>query len=122
MNDMITDLVLLQVGLPLVLIGANTLTPSTSRLGLLVRTAGLLAVLQYSALTGLWLFPPWWTPYVLMVLLILGARLRCRQHRQFRRAASAYPCTKRAARKRSTVGRPALVHAGGCILRPQQPL
>ena len=36
----------------------------------------MLTLLQFSALAGLWLFPPWWTPYVLMVLLILGARLR----------------------------------------------
>lgn len=76
MNDMILNLSLLQVGLPLVLIAANTLIPSASRLGLALRTTALLTLLQYSALTGLWLFPPWWTPYVLMGLLILGAVFR----------------------------------------------
>lgn len=76
MNEIILSLALLQVALPLALIAANTLVPSSARLGLILRTAALLALLYYLSLTGLWLFAPWWTPYALMGLAVLGALWR----------------------------------------------
>jgi hypothetical protein len=79
MNDLIFNLAILQVGTPVLLILAHTLVPSTSRLALLLRAAALLTALQFAALAGLWLFPPWWTPYALMVLLALGTVFRWRR-------------------------------------------
>ena len=79
MNDLIFNLAILQVGLPLLLILAHAFIPSTSRLALLLRAAALLTALYFAALAGLWLFPPWWTPYFLMVLLALGTIFRWRR-------------------------------------------
>lgn len=79
MNWMILYFGLLQVVLPLALIIANTLIPSRSRLGLGLRSATLMGLLVYDAMAGLWLFPPWWTPYFLMVFLIVGA-VYCFKH------------------------------------------
>ena len=79
MDNLIFNLAILQVGLPLLLILAHTFVPSTSQLVLLLRAAALLVLLYFAALAGLWLFPPWWTPYVLMVLLALGTLFRWRR-------------------------------------------
>ena len=76
MNAFIINLGLLQVALPFALIMANTLIPSGSRLGLALRSIALLLLLVFDALAGLWLFPPWWTPYLLIGLLIIGTLLR----------------------------------------------
>ncbi len=65
MNDLIAPLVLLQLVLPLGLIVLNALIPSASRVGLLLRGCAIGLVLVYLALVGLWLFPPWWTPWAL---------------------------------------------------------
>jgi len=82
MNNLILSLILLQVVLPLALIALNALTPSLSRAGLAIRSSVIFLVLIYVALAGLWLFPPWWTPYPL-ALLHLGATLWAfRRHRR----------------------------------------
>ncbi len=85
MNDLIRNLALIQVGLPLLLVLAHTFIPSTSRVALLLRAAALLLALYFAALTGLWLFPPWWTPYALMVVLLLGTAYRWPRPRAGRR-------------------------------------
>jgi len=72
MNSLILNLALLQVGLPLLLVVAHCLIPGTSRLALVLRTAALLTLLNYAALAGIWLFPPWWTPYLLMIFSVFG--------------------------------------------------
>jgi len=72
MNSLILNLALLQVGLPLLLVVAHCLIPGTSRLALVLRTAALLTLLNYAALAGIWLFPPWWTPYLLMIFTVFG--------------------------------------------------
>lgn len=79
MNSLVLQLGLYQVLAPLVLIAANTFVASASRSGLILRSAGLFVLLIYAAQAGLWLFPPWWTPYALMVLLVLGAAYRFRR-------------------------------------------
>ena len=79
MNEVIIGLGLIQVLLPIVLIVANTFTPSASGLGLGIRSAALFVLLLYAALAGLWLFPPWWTPYLFMGLLIIGVAYRYRR-------------------------------------------
>ena len=65
MNEVIVPLVLMQLVLPLVLIVLNALIPTASRVGLLLRAALIVLLLVYLALVGVWLFPPWWTPWAL---------------------------------------------------------
>lgn len=92
MNSLILILILLQVVLPLVLIIANAVVPVSSWLGLGLRSLVLLAGLVYLFLGGLWLFPPWWTPWVLVVFWAASVvsavrRLRARElpaHRWFK--------------------------------------
>jgi murein DD-endopeptidase MepM/ murein hydrolase activator NlpD len=86
MNDMILVLGLYQVLMPSVLIAAHTLVPSASRIAIALRTAALVLLLVYAALAGLWLFPPWWTPYLLMIFLALGTVYRYRRTRPAHRA------------------------------------
>jgi hypothetical protein len=72
MNNMILGLGMYQVLLPSVLIVAHTFVPGASRIGIGLRTAALVLLLVYAALAGLWLFPPWWTPYLFLVFLAFG--------------------------------------------------
>lgn len=72
MNPLILQLAALQVGLPLVLIVLNALLPAASRTALLLRAGAVLLLIVYVALAGMWLFPPWWTPYVLALLHLFG--------------------------------------------------
>ena len=55
---------LLQLVLPLSFIGWIGFAPPKSTLGFCTQALGTSAALLALALTGLWLFPPWWTPYV----------------------------------------------------------
>lgn len=71
MTDLIFQLILLQVAVPLIVIALNAIVPAASLTGLILRTVAILMLLQYSAMAGIWLFPPWWTPYVLMGLHML---------------------------------------------------
>jgi len=72
MNQLILQLLALQVVLPLVLTGLNAFLPSMSRAGLTVRSLAVLLLLAYVALAGVWLFPPWWTPYLLALIHVAG--------------------------------------------------
>ena len=75
-----TVIFFLQLALPLLLIGWTALSPLKSTLGFCCQVVGTAAVLLALALTGLWLFPPWWTPYVFAGLyaaaIFLGWRRR----------------------------------------------
>ena len=59
----------LQLALPLFFIAWIAFAPLHSRLGFFCQTVGSAIALLALALTGLWLFPPWWTPYVFAGLL-----------------------------------------------------
>ena len=59
-----TLIFLLQLVLPLLFIGWIGFAPPKSTLGFCTQALGTSAALLALALTGLWLFPPWWTPYV----------------------------------------------------------
>lgn len=72
MNTLILQLMALQVGLPLLLIALNMLLPAASALALMLRATAVLLVIAYMALAGMWLFPPWWTPYLLALLHLGG--------------------------------------------------
>lgn len=75
-----TLIFLLQLTLPLLFIGWIALAPPNSTLGFISQIGGTAAGLFALALTGLWLFPPWWTPYVfagfLLAAIFMGWRRR----------------------------------------------
>jgi len=54
-----------QLGAPVVLILLNAMVPVTSWLSLVSRFVGVFLVIACSGLSGIWLFPPWWTPWLL---------------------------------------------------------
>lgn len=60
----------LQLAVPLFLIGWIGLAPSKSTLGFCCQAVGVAAGLFALALTGLWLFPPWWTSYAFASLWV----------------------------------------------------
>ncbi len=59
-----TLIFLLQLVLPLLFIGWIGFAPPKSTLGFFTQAVGTSAALLALTLTGLWLFPPWWTPYL----------------------------------------------------------
>ena len=70
----------LQLALPLLFIGWIALAPSKSTLGFCCQAVGVATGLFALALTGLWLFPPWWTPYAFaglwVTVVFFGLRRR----------------------------------------------
>lgn len=78
---MIATLILIQLVAPLALIAAHALLPSASLAGLLLRTAAIGLAIGLIALGGVWLFPPWWTPYAYLLLLAAATVFRLRRLR-----------------------------------------
>lgn len=72
----------LQLLIPLLLVGWIVARPLPSALGLAVQTAGSLVVLAASARAGLWLFPPWWTPWLALALVGLAGALHLARRRR----------------------------------------
>ncbi|RFP87597.1 M23 family peptidase [Rhodobacteraceae bacterium 63075] len=70
-NELINQLFIWQVVLPLGVILINALVPVATGAGALLRTTIILGLLAYTALSGIWLFPPWWTPFVFVVFQLL---------------------------------------------------
>lgn len=87
-NELINQLAIWQVALPLGVILMNALLPVATRAGVLLRTMVILGLLFYTALAGLWLFPPWWTPIALgaVQLLITWRQLQRLRARETARA------------------------------------
>lgn len=90
MSGLVLQLALLQVGLPLALIVLNAFVPTASRWGLFLRTAAIALLIAYAALAGIWLFPPWWTPWLLELLLVGSTIWRIRRIGSPRRAWSRF--------------------------------
>ena len=61
-----------QILLPVVLIAGHALVRPVSAAGLVLRMAAVLGLCGLLVLVGFWAFPPWWTPYGLMVLAALA--------------------------------------------------
>ena len=78
-----TIIFLLQLALPLFFIGWVAMAPLNSRFGVFCQIVGTASGLFALALTGLWLFPPWWTPYVFAVLLVAATLIGWRRRRAF---------------------------------------
>ena len=65
-----------QLALPLALVGWLAVAPARSRLGFAVQGVASAAALAVMALRGIWLLPPWWSPYAFAVAL--GDRIESR--------------------------------------------
>ena len=76
-------LYLLQALVPLGLVLWIAVAPARSIVGFWAQASGVALGLMALGLTGLWLFPPWWTPHALGVVLIalMAARV-LRRHRE----------------------------------------
>ena len=66
---------ILQTTLPLALIVWLAILPPHDRAGFWMLVLAAALVTLFAALQGIWLFPPWWVPY-LMALLLLGTITR----------------------------------------------
>lgn len=66
-------LLILQLVLPLLLLVWIAFIPATSQLGYFCQALGTATALLGLALSGLWLFPTWWTPYLFAALLAVAA-------------------------------------------------
>jgi len=73
----------LQLVLPLLFIVWTALAPSKSTFGFFCQVVGTAAGLIGLALTGLWLFPPWWSPYVFASLFVTGTFIGWRRRPPF---------------------------------------
>lgn len=62
-------LYLLQAGLPLALIAWLAFAPPSSVTGFWAQALSIAVALVAISLTGIWTFPPWWTPYLFGALL-----------------------------------------------------
>lgn len=101
MDNPLVGLALLQVVLPTALIVLHAIVPTTSLLALFLRMAAIALLLLYAALAGLWLFPPWWTPYALAMLLLLAS---ARLWQRLRRAGRSNPVLRSGEATLSAVG------------------
>lgn len=68
----IAQLAIVQIGVPLVLIVLNAIVPAASWWALGMRALLLGLGLAWLVLGGLWLYPPWWTPFVMVVFALLS--------------------------------------------------
>ena len=84
-----TWLYALQFALPLILIGWLMGWPARSALGFMVQVFGSFAALAVMALQGIWLWPPWWVPYLFAAALAVAAWRAWRSVRPFKSAMPA---------------------------------
>jgi hypothetical protein len=82
----IARLILIQLVLPLWLIGWLAFAPSRGTVGLTVQAISTALVILAVAWAGMWLFPPWWTPFLLAVLWASAIGLALRPQRRPRLA------------------------------------
>jgi hypothetical protein len=78
---MVISLIGLQIVLPLLLIAGVAIAPPRNKLGCFLQALVTAMTLVAIARLGVWMFPPWWTPYLYGVLLVvaLGIGIRQRQ-------------------------------------------
>jgi hypothetical protein len=69
---MVMSLIGLQIVLPLLLIAGVAIAPPRNRLGFFLQALVTAMTLVAIARLGVWIFPPWWTPYLYGVLLVVA--------------------------------------------------
>lgn len=73
----------LQLAVPLILIAWIGIAPQRSLLGLCMQVVATAIGLFAIALSGIWILPPWWSPYVFAGLLFLATLIAVRRRRPF---------------------------------------
>jgi len=89
-SELVLQLLVIQVAVPLGLIALNALLPTTSIAGLLARSVAIGLAIVYLVAAGVWLFPPVWAPYCFLVLHVCGSLFsywKFRKRRQTHRLA-----------------------------------
>jgi Peptidase family M23 len=87
---MITLLIGLQLVLPLVLIAWLAIIPLRNLMGVAIQTIVTAIALLAIARMGVWLFPPWWTPYVYGLLLVISLVIGLQRHKRRRKLPSSW--------------------------------
>ena len=85
-----TTLFLIQLALPLVLVGWMAIAPQRTLFGFWTQFIASAAALWAMALLGIWLLPPWWALYVFGAALAAATGTRLWRRRHF---TSALPVT-----------------------------
>ncbi len=86
-----TILILIQILLPLVLIGWLAFWPPQNLIGMGVQALVTAIALVAIARLGIWVFPPWWTPYLYGVLFVLALGLGFLRQQPKRRMPLSWP-------------------------------
>jgi hypothetical protein len=86
-----TIFILIQVLLPLLLIGWLAFLPPRNLLGIGIQSLVTAIALVAIARMGIWIFPPWWTPYLYGVLFMLALGLGFSKHQPKRRMPLSWP-------------------------------
>ena len=81
---------MLQLALPLGLMGWMAFAPQRTRFGFWIQFIAAAAALWAIALLGIWLLPPWWAPYAFGAALAAAAGVGLWRHQTF---ALAWPAT-----------------------------
>jgi hypothetical protein len=84
-KNMITLLIGLQIGLPLALIAWLAIAPPRNLLGVSLQAFVTAITLLAIARMGVWVFPPWWTPYLYGLLFVLSLVIGVRRHKPQRK-------------------------------------
>ncbi|WGV25655.1 M23 family metallopeptidase [Halotia branconii] len=87
---MIALLIGLQIVLPLVLIAWLAIAPSHNLLGVSLQALVTALTLFAIARMGVWVFPPWWTPYIYALLFTITLVTVFRQHKPRRKLPSSW--------------------------------
>ncbi len=85
---MITSLILTQILLPLILIAWLAIAPPHNLLGVSLEGVVTAIALFAIARMGVWLFPPWWTPYLYGLLFVLALAIVFWRHEPQRKLPS----------------------------------
>ncbi|MDX2239989.1 MAG: M23 family metallopeptidase [Leptolyngbyaceae cyanobacterium bins.302] len=88
---MIALLIVAQILLPLSLIAWIAIAPSRNLLGIALQALVTAMALFAIARMGVWVFPPWWTPYLYGLLFVLAVGLGLRRHMPRQRMPSSWP-------------------------------
>ncbi|MGB3519635.1 MAG: peptidoglycan DD-metalloendopeptidase family protein [Elainellaceae cyanobacterium] len=86
-----TILILIQILVPLLLIGWLAFVPPRNLLGIGIQSLMTAIALVAIARMGIWVFPPWWTPYFYGVLFVLALGLGVTKHQPKRRMPLGWP-------------------------------
>jgi hypothetical protein len=87
---MIASLILAQILLPLALIVWLGIAPPRNLLGVSLQSLATVTILLAIARMGVWVFPPWWTPYLYGLLVIFVSIKVVRRSKSLQRMLSSW--------------------------------